>query len=66
MVMVLSFLNAFFLLILAVMVGISNMGGLGGGLIAVPYLSFFLSYPTKDAVDIAYIFILFGGIGNYL
>ena len=47
MVIIFSILNVVFLLILTVMVGISNMGGLGGGLIAVPYLSFFLSYTTK-------------------
>ena len=66
MIIPLTFVKIILILILGLMIGISNIGGLGGGLIAIPYLSFIFKYPTKSATDIAYIFILFGGLGNYL
>jgi len=46
------------------MVGISNAAGMGGGAIAVPCLLLFFNYEPKEAINIAYIYVLFGGLGN--
>ena len=53
-----------YLVIITVLVGISNSGGLGGGGVAVPCLLLFFDADPKEAIDIAYIYIFFGAIGN--
>lgn len=54
------------LVLMTSLIGVSNAAGLGGGGMAVPLLIFLFSYETKAATDMAYIFVFWGGLGNFL
>ncbi len=47
---------AYFLI--AIIIGIANVGGLGGGIVKVPILVLMLNYDTKTSTRLAYPIIL--------
>jgi len=64
MIFPLDYSKICYLILMTTMVGISNAAGMGGGAIAVPCLLLFFNYEPKEAINIAYIYVLFGGLGN--
>jgi len=48
------------------MTGLSNSGGLGWGGIVSPLMILLFDIKTNYAINIAYIFVFWGGLGNFL
>lgn len=56
-----NFLQAITYILLPIIIGIANVGGLGGGVVKVPMIMLMLNYPLKIATYMAYC-IMFGSV----
>ena len=52
--------------VLAAIMGLCNVAGIGGGAIDVPLVMFFFVFGTKEAVALSSMIILFGAITRYI
>ncbi len=67
MILPLDFTKTLYLMLTGFIVGLANAGGLGGGgAVSVPLLIILFGYETKYAIGLGYIFVFWGGMGNYL
>ena len=52
-------------IIIAIIVGLANAGGMGGGPVMVPLIIGFFNYSLKTGVMISYLLVCGGALGNY-
>lgn len=67
MILPLDSTKVLYLMISCFIVGLANAAGLGGGgSVSVPLLIVFFGYETKYAIGLGYVFVFWGGMGNFI
>jgi len=61
-----GWLEIFAYMLIPIVVGVSNVGGIGGGIVKIPILVLILNYSQKYATNLSYPITLGGVIANVI
>lgn len=53
-------------LVIVIIVGFSNAGGLGGGFLVIPFFFLFFNYSLIHTIENTYIIVFSGSVGNFM